>query len=74
MTTTLEGLMPKFEVDIKEVHVITVPVEAADEEDARDKVEAMLENDDDLIEEHTLVYSHTMEPYEWPVRQVPDED
>lgn len=65
--------MPKFEVDIREVHVITVPVEAADEEDARDKVEAMLENDDDLIEEHALVYSHTMEPYEWPVLCVGEE-
>lgn len=58
--------MPKFEVEIREVHVITVPVEAADENEARDKVSAMLE--DDLIEEHTLVYSHTMEPWDWPAR------
>lgn len=64
--------MPKFEVEIREVHVITVPVEAADENEARDKVNAMLENDDDLTEEHTLVYSHTMEPWEWPARIIND--
>jgi hypothetical protein len=65
--------MPKFEVEIREVHVITVPVEAADENEARDKVSAMLEDDvHALIEEHTLVYSHTMEPWDWPARIIND--
>ena len=62
--------MPKFEVDIQEVYTITVQVDADTPEDAREKTNNMLEEGGEFYNSHPAEYSHTMDTYDWTVRQV----
>ena len=62
--------MAKFNVNIKEVHTMTVEVEAESSQDARSKVNDMLANEDEKIPFDHLEYSHTMPPEDWTVEKL----
>ena len=62
--------MAKYSVKIKEVHTITVELEAESSQDARSKVNDMLANQDDKIPFDLLEYSHTMPPEDWTVDKI----
>lgn len=54
--------MAKFYVTIKEVHDVTVEVEAEDEDGARDAASDLIHND-----EAETTYSYTFDPDDWYV-------
>lgn len=62
--------MPKYIVQIQEVHYIPVEVEADSPAEAKKLVNEMLANEDDKINFDGLVYSHTMEMGSWPVENI----
>ena len=57
--------MPKFKVNVKEVHILSFEVEAANEEDAKVLVNHSLANDD--ISGVPSEYSHTYPMKDWTV-------
>ena len=59
--------MPKFHVGIREVHVVTVEVDAKDESEALRKAGRTLEEGVDEIDSE---YSHTLDPDVWTVEEV----
>lgn len=61
--------MPKYHVGIREVHVVTVSVEAKSEEEALKKAGSILEEGLDEIDQE---YSHTLDPDTWSVERVSD--
>ena len=61
--------MPKFIVNIVEVHHLPVEVESNSPEQARELVNDMLSEEDEKINFDGLVYSHTMQMDSWPVEK-----
>ena len=64
----VSGEMFTYDVDIKEVHIVTVQVQAADEDAALEEVQRRLEEEE--IDMETSLYSHTLDPDEWTVSRV----
>lgn len=58
----------KYRVQIREIHYVSIDVEADNEEEAKVKASDYLWDNNDLEVE----YSHTTEPEEWPVTIVRD--
>lgn len=58
--------MKTFLVGVKEVHTLYLEVEASSEQEARDKAQTMLIEDDGDYDD-SLTYDYTMEPEYWTV-------
>ena len=56
--------MPKYDVEIREVHVVTVTVDVENEKDAREAANKLLA---DGMGELDMEYSHTLPMWVWPV-------
>lgn len=59
----------KYQVDVKEVHVVTIFVEADFPEEAIEKVESNME----LVSLENPEYSHTLDSDQWSVCELSDE-
>lgn len=64
--------MRTYSVNIQEVHVKTVVVEANNETEARDKAEKMISSDE--FDYSDLAYSHHVDRNEWPVYLIPEQE
>lgn len=63
--------MPKFRVQIQEVHYLTAEIDAADEQQAREKVnDAIADVDESIINYDLLEYSHTLPKADWTVTKM----
>jgi hypothetical protein len=58
--------MKKYVVTVYEVHSIDIDVEAEDEDQAREKANDIMCEEDTLITE----YDHTMDVEDWPVLEL----
>ena len=56
----------RYAVEIREIHVVTVEVDADSEDEAREKASVVLEESDSL----DMEYSHTLDWEDWPVRKI----
>jgi hypothetical protein len=57
----------KFKVQVKEVHIMTIGVEANSVDDAKEKVNDMIAEGDSSEE---TAYLYTMHPDEWVVEKI----
>jgi hypothetical protein len=55
--------MKKYIVGVKEVHIVSIEVEANSKEEALEKAEGMIEE----VQNSQPEYSHTADPDEWTV-------
>ena len=61
--------MPKYDVQIREVHYVTVRVTAGSPALAKEAAHTMMEAG---LDELDVEYSHTMEEHEWGAVMVPE--
>lgn len=59
--------MPRYHMGVREIHVVTVEVEAANKEEALEKAGRRLEKGVDEIDRE---YSDTLDPDTWTVEEV----
>ena len=67
--------MPRYQVQVQEVHTISIFVDAADEYEAQLAAEQIIAQDcyDDDSEYDKPEYSHTLDRDEWPVYKLADD-